>query len=147
MLCSRCMHELVNTCIYTFVSVCASACAHATCSYYSVKFPAFSFIYFWFTIANFNRLADLSSSVGESQRPIRTRLQEHHADARKRTKNTPWGDHMKHCHPDTPVDKTPFFRATILAIELRVTRRKIREAIEIRDRKPQINKTKGWKLD
>ena len=85
--------------------------------------------------------------VGESQRPIRTRLQEHHADARKRTKNTPWGDHMKHCHPDTPVDKTPVFRATILAIELRVTRRKIREAIEIRDCKPKINKNKGWKLD
>ena len=54
---------------------------------------------------------------------------------------------MKHCHPDTPVDKTPVFRATILTIELRVTRRKICEAIEIRDRKPKINKTKGWKLD
>ena len=26
------MHELVNTCVYTFVPVCASACAHATCS-------------------------------------------------------------------------------------------------------------------
>ena len=78
---------------------------------------------------------------------IRTRLQEHHADARKRTKNTPWGDHMKHYHPDTPVDKTPIFKATILAIELRVTQRKIREAIEIRDRKPKLSKTKGWKLD
>ena len=54
---------------------------------------------------------------------------------------------MKHCHPDTPVDKTPVFRPTILAIELQVTRRKIREAIEIRNRKAKINKTKGWKLD
>ena len=84
--------------------------------------------------------------VGESQRSIRTRLQEHQADARKRSKDTPWGEHMMR-HMDAVIGKEPVFTANILAIEQAIVRRKVREAIEIRDRKPMINKNRGWRLD
>ena len=85
--------------------------------------------------------------VGESQRPIRTRLHEHQADGRKRSKGTPWGEHMWKEHIDESVTKEPVFTARILAVERNPVRRKAREAIEIRDRKPAINRNGGWKLD
>ena len=85
--------------------------------------------------------------IGESQRTIRTRLLEHQSDARKRSKDTPWGEHMRKHHTDVTVDKAPVFRARILAIERNVSNRKAREAIEIRDRRPAINRNKGWRLD
>ena len=84
--------------------------------------------------------------VGETQRPVRTRLQEHHNQARNRCKETPWGMHML-SHPEQIVGKNPVFAATILAIENNVTTRRTREAIEIRDRRPSINNSRGWTLE
>ena len=84
--------------------------------------------------------------IGESQRPVRKRLQEHHAAARNHSRNTPWGEHMLK-HLEVKVQKEPIFAATLLAVELNATTRKAREAIEIRDRKPLINRNKGWRLD
>ena len=42
-------------------------------------------------------------------------------------------------HPEVVLSKMPVFKVAILA----VVTRKIREAIEIRERKPAINRTKG----
>ena len=84
--------------------------------------------------------------VGETQRKVRTRLLEHQLDARKRSKETPWGVHMLD-HPTEKVGKEPVFTARILAIESNVVTRKAREAIEIRDRRPTINRNSGWRLE
>ena len=54
---------------------------------------------------------------------------------------------MKKHHTDVTVDKAPVFRARILAIERNVSNRKAPEAIEIRDRRPAINRNRGWRLD
>lgn len=84
--------------------------------------------------------------VGETQRTIRARLQEHHFNARNRCKETPWGEHMMQ-HPNERVNKKPIFTVELLANESDVIERKAREAIEIRDRTPSINRNRGWKLD
>ena len=84
--------------------------------------------------------------VGGTQRNIRTTLQEHHFDARNRRKETPWGEHMMQ-HPEEHVSKTPVFTVRILASASDAIERKAREAIEIRDRSPSINRTRGWKFE
>jgi len=86
--------------------------------------------------------------IGETGRSFRQRIEEHHVKARLRTPKTPWGIHMSRFHPDKdigPRDRI-FFGARILARESRAARRKIREAIEVRERKPSINITSGWSL-
>ena len=54
---------------------------------------------------------------------------------------------MRKHHTDVTIDKAPVFKARILAIERNVSNRKAREAIEIRDRRPAINRNKRWRLD
>ena len=49
-------------------------------------------------------------------------------------------------HRNEQVEKKPVFAAKILAIEGDSNTRKAREAIKIRDKKPPINKSKGWSL-
>ena len=80
--------------------------------------------------------------IGETQRPIRARVQEHFTDTRNRRKDTPWGEHVLSFHKDIDCakEKTPIFTARILAFEENVIRRKAREAIEIRDRRPEVNR-------
>ena len=87
--------------------------------------------------------------IGETQMPIRARVQEHFADIRNRRKDTSWGEHVLSFHKDIDwsKEKTPIFMARILAFEENVVRRKAREAIEIRDRKPEVNRNGGWQLD
>ena len=87
--------------------------------------------------------------IGETQRPIRARVQEHFTDTRNRRKDTPWGEHVLSFHKDIDCakEKTPIFTARILAFEENVIRRKAREAIEIRDRRPEVNRNGGWQLD
>ena len=64
--------------------------------------------------------------------------------ARNNTPNTPRGDHMRLNHAELEIAKTPVFcNATILATTNREVTRKVREAIEIRDRRPSVNKCKG----
>ena len=84
--------------------------------------------------------------IGETQRPLKLRIKEHHLQAKNRTNNTPWGEHMK-LHPDTEVGKKPIFKARLLARSEKETTRKIREAIEIRENCPEINRCKGWTLN
>ena len=81
--------------------------------------------------------------IGESQRAMRTTSLKHQLDARKRSKDTPWGEHMRKHHTDVTVDKAPVFRARILATERNVSNRKPCEAIEIQDRRPAINRNRG----
>ena len=83
--------------------------------------------------------------VGETQRAIRTRIGEHHMQARNRTAETPWGDHMRKHHPGENINKEPIFSAKVLATVTNSSKRKTREAIEIRDRQPSINRSKGWR--
>ena len=87
--------------------------------------------------------------VGETQRPVRARIQEHYADTKNKKKDTPWGEHVLCYHGDMDLTKgkTPIFTARVLAFEENIIERKAREAIEIRDRKPGINRNGGWQLD
>ena len=88
-----------------------------------------------------------SEYVGETKRTARARIAEHHAHARNATKYTAWGDHMTEYHPMEIVQKAPVFHnASVIATVNGEITRKVREAIEIRDRKPLINKSKGWQL-
>ena len=85
--------------------------------------------------------------VGETKRTARARMSEHHAQARNKICGTPWGDHMTSHHPQVTIEKVPIFhRAVVLAVEENNVTRKSREAVEIRDRKPSVNKCKGWHL-
>ena len=83
--------------------------------------------------------------IGETQRPLRIWLQEHQLQARNRSRYTPWGEHIG-SHANEEVAKKPVFSAEILAIESSATTRKARETIEIRDRKPTINRNRGWSV-
>ena len=47
-------------------------------------------------------------------------------------------------HPEVVLSKMPVFNFAILAVVKHKVTRKIREAIERRERKPAINRTKGW---
>ena len=49
-------------------------------------------------------------------------------------------------HADEEVAKKPVFSAEILAIESSAMTGKAEEAIEIRDRKPTINRNRGWSV-
>ena len=85
--------------------------------------------------------------IGETKRTARARISEHHAQARTRQPHTAWGDHMRTSHPDVQINKAPIFhQGIILAQPDGDTTRKAREAIEIRDRKPAINKSGGWQI-
>ena len=82
--------------------------------------------------------------IGETARTPRARLGEHHFQARNKIKQTAWGEHMREKHPEVDINKEPVFTAKILATVEMETKRKIREAIEIRERNPAINRSKGW---
>ena len=68
---------------------------------------------------------------------------------KNKKKDTPWGEHVLCYHGDMDLTKgkTPIFTARILAFEENIIERKAREAVEIRDRKPGINRNGGWQLD
>ena len=78
-------------------------------------------------------------------------FQEHYADTKKKKnkKNTPWGEHVLCHHGDIDLSqsKTPIFTARVLAFEENIIQMKAREAVEIRDRKPGINRSGGWQLN
>ena len=82
--------------------------------------------------------------VGESHRKLRERVNEHHAQFRNRMKGTPWGELQQ--HSEVTVGKKPIFEAKVISTSKTETARKFGEAMEIRDRKPSINKSKGWVL-
>ena len=87
--------------------------------------------------------------IGETYRVPRERFEEHHYEARYKVAGKPWGEHFAKAHPDHRSQKTTdviFIQARILAFERRTARRKIREAVEIRERRPEINLAYGWPL-
>ena len=84
--------------------------------------------------------------VGETERHLRDRFQEHYRQARTATANTPWGVHYSLCHKNIPPPKLPFQRATVLTRAPDFVNRRILEAILIRDRHPRVNSDCGWRL-
>ena len=83
--------------------------------------------------------------IGETARKLRLRLGEHHFKARNRSKESPWEEHMRH-HQDVVLNKKPVFTAAVLAVVAHGVTRKFRESIEIRERSPKINRSKGWSI-
>jgi len=86
--------------------------------------------------------------IGETFRCVRDRFSDHHVQARLKIAGTPLGMHMILMHSSLHIKpgQVIFKQAQVLAIESRDSRRKIREAIEIRERKPEINLNNGWVL-
>ena len=84
--------------------------------------------------------------IGETKRLIRLRFNEHLRDAKNKTRDTPFGDHMREHHPDQVL--------TASSLHLRILRRckdvaalKITESKYIRDLHPKLNThTSSWKL-
>ena len=84
--------------------------------------------------------------VGETSRKLRERTAEHHFQARNRKSETAWGEHMKEVHPSATIGKTPIFNVELIATSRNDVTRKFREAVEIRNRQPTINRNQGWSL-
>ena len=84
--------------------------------------------------------------IGESERPIRYRFNEHLGDARLRRLDTPLGEHVLELHADIPSsDVNNSFRIEILiAVKPEVT---IDESIYIRNLSPTLNTMQSsWPL-
>ena len=87
--------------------------------------------------------------IGETERPVRERLQEHYRQARSMAPLTPWGAHYKARHPthDTSAAAfTPFHQAKIIGRRHSLVDRRILEAVLIRQRCPTVNSDCGWRL-
>ena len=69
-----------------------------------------------------------------------------HAQARNKTEHTAWGNHMRIHDKDFKIDNSVLHKASIFARPGDDVTRKTREAIEVRDRKPIVNKTSGWQI-
>ena len=80
-----------------------------------------------------------NSYVGETGRKVRTRYNEHLADARYEREETAWGEHWRNHHHS--IDPRPDdISIKILKKQINDIRdRKIYESIEIRNRNPNIN--------
>ena len=74
-------------------------------------------------------------------------MAEHNADARKQSL-TPWGQHFRTVHPTLRVsqNETVFESVSVIARVNDQASRRLREAVEIRNKKPEINLNAGWKL-
>ena len=89
--------------------------------------------------------------VGETECPVHVRFGEHYREARGRVAKSPWGFHCRTQNGDV-VEATaaagfePFNNAQVVGRETSLPSRKIMEAIEIRDRRPEINEDEGWLL-
>ena len=68
--------------------------------------------------------------------------------ARNHYQKSPWGQHYAAHHPEIQLQlgESAFSRAEIIAQEADTARRKLREAVEIKHRKPAINLNDGWEL-
>ena len=84
--------------------------------------------------------------IGETKRLLRLRYNEHLWDAKNKTEDTPFGDHIRNYHPDATI--------TPSSMPLNILRRckdvaslKITESKYIRDLTPTMNtQTSSWKL-
>ena len=85
--------------------------------------------------------------IGETRRRIRTRFMEHLGDARHKRHGTHFGEHMRDAHPDTTITNN-MLKLKLLHTNLKdAAQMKITESLEIRNRRPTINKNAtSWKL-
>ena len=86
--------------------------------------------------------------VGETERPVRERFQEHFSDAKTLAVRSPWGAHYREFHKALSSDPhfRPFHRARIIAASSSLPSRRIKEAVSIERIKPEINQDSGWRL-
>ena len=87
--------------------------------------------------------------IGETERPVRVRFQEHYRDAKAKLGTSPWGGHYKIQHRDYSTTVSgfhPFHQAKILGRESSLPSRRYLEATEIRRRRPAVNCDSGWRL-
>ena len=71
--------------------------------------------------------------VGETERPLRVRFQEHYLQAKNRAVRSPWGQLLKHNHPDVLAKEfAPFTNARILDKQRAYPNRMLAEAVNIR---------------
>ena len=84
--------------------------------------------------------------IGETKRPVRLRYNEHLRDAKNKTTDTPFGDHIRTHHPDNDIT-TSSMHLQILRKCKDVAELKITESKYIRDHRPKLNtQTSSWKL-
>ena len=85
--------------------------------------------------------------IGETRRRVRTRFMEHLGDARNKRSGTHLGDHVRDTHPDAIITNDTF-KIKLLHTHIKdAAQMKITESLEIRNRKPAINKNSmSWKL-
>ena len=84
--------------------------------------------------------------IGKTRRMIRTRFMEHLGDARNQRKGSDLGDHMLAEHPNTQ-SKNEDFEISILHTCKDEANLRITESIEIRNKKPALNKNSfSWRL-
>ena len=84
--------------------------------------------------------------VGETKRLVRLRFNEHLRDAKNKTTDTPFGDHMRKQHPDAHISASTL-NIKILRHCKDVASLKITESKYIRDLKPKLNtQMSSWKL-
>ena len=86
--------------------------------------------------------------VGETERSLETRIREHNGEARRRTLDKPWGDHVRNKHSGESIAAADsvFSAVSVLARAGDRASRKLREAVEIRNLQPQVNTNAGWAL-
>ena len=84
--------------------------------------------------------------VGETERTARKRFEEHCREAKAQALETPWGEHYAEHHPQQAITSTPITNASILAKQSSLVNRRIREAMFIRDKRPSVNRDRGWRL-
>ena len=79
--------------------------------------------------------------IGETKRQVRSRLSEHHFQARNKSDGTAWGEHMRMKYPQVVLDKEPVFvNGSVLATAEQAPTRKYQEAVEIRDKQLAVNR-------
>ena len=84
--------------------------------------------------------------IGETKRQVRLRFNEHLRDAKNRTRDTPFGEHMRACHSNIDIT-TASLKINILRRCKDVASLKITESQCIRNHNPKLNtQTSSWKL-
>ena len=86
--------------------------------------------------------------MGETHRSLATRIKEHNESARNKVQGQPLGEHYRDRHSTESLggSVTAFRKVEILATESDRARRRIREAVYIRDIAPETNTSAGWEL-
>jgi hypothetical protein len=75
--------------------------------------------------------------VGETSRPLCIRNNEHHGDMTHLLRDKPWSRHIDECYRWS--GEQPNVKTEVLALETNLLRRKVLEAMFIKQRKPTIN--------